>query len=124
MKKIIFILLLISPMAVCNEGIHTDQEIEETVTQTMEMSRRVTGYGMRYQILRRCGANADMLENVKAYFYKDIEKVRSQNPKANVNIDGLFEMGFEAGNESYEMAKSNPDFCGKLLELTKKHIDQ
>jgi hypothetical protein len=124
MNKIIFILVLISPLAVCNEEIPSDQEIEETVTQTIEISRRVTGYGMRYQVLKRCGASADMLKNIKAYLYKDIEKARSQNPKANVNIDGLFEMGFEAGNESYEMAKSSPDFCANLLEQTKKYFDQ
>jgi hypothetical protein len=54
--------------------------MEKTIVQTMEMSRRISSNGMMYQILKRCGANADTLKNIKLYLYKNIEKNGRLNP--------------------------------------------
>lgn len=124
MKKILMILLIVAPLAVADEQMPSDQEIEQTVAQAMEVARRVSANGMSYQVLKRCGANPDILKKTKLYLYQDIAKVQSQNPAAKVDIDGLFELAATTGDEYYEMGKDNPKFCSGMLEEANTYISK
>ncbi len=103
---------------------HAQDLSEETLIQIQEVSRRTQMDGMSYQVVKRCGADAGTLKNLKAYLYKDIEKIQRRYPKAKVDTDGLFEMGAQFGDETYETAKSNPKFCEKALEEAEKYASQ
>jgi hypothetical protein len=121
---IIILSLFVSTVAVCSDPVVSDQKIEEILVQTREVSRRISSNGMSYQVLKRCGADAEMLKDIKAYLYRDIKKAQLQNPEANLNIDELFESASNAGNEYYETVKDNPKLCNALFDQAKKYIAQ
>ena len=122
MKTIIVLSLLVSSVAVCDDSVPSEQQIQETLVSTMEVSRRAIANGMSYQILKRCGMDAETLADIKAFLYKDIEKVKRLYPSAGVNVDALFEEASEQGNEFYETTKNNPKICEGLLEEAKKYL--
>jgi hypothetical protein len=124
MKKLLMILVILAPLAGAEKPLPSDEEMGLTLAHTMEVARRINANGMSYQMLKRCGANPDLLKKTKRYLYQDIAKTQRQNPEANVDVDGLFEYAAAAGNEYYETAKANPKLCPAMLEEANKYITQ
>jgi hypothetical protein len=124
MKKLLTILLILAPLAGADEPLPSDEEIGLTLAHTMEMARRINANGISYQMLKRCGADPDLLKKTKRYLYQDIAKMQLQNPKAKVDVDGLFDRAAAAGDEYYETAKANSKLCPAMLEEANKYIPQ
>ena len=122
MKKLLMILLLLAPLVNADEPLPSDEEIGLTLAHTMEVARRINANGMSYQMLKRCGANPDLLKKTKRFLYQDIAKTERQNPKAKVDVDGLFENAVAAGDEYYETLKANPKLCPAMLEEANKYV--
>lgn len=88
----------------------------------MEISRRITANGMSYQLLKRCGADAEQLGKIRSYLYNDIQEASQRNPAANVDVDALFEAAFPSADEFYETSKNDPKLCEAMLDEAKKYV--
>lgn len=122
MKKIFSILILLSSPCFAQEAAFEIDEKE--LAQQMDANKHVMQNGMSYQILKRCGADAETLKKIKLFLDNNVaEALLLQYPQAKVNIPAMYEMGAKAGDEFYEENKDKQTFCSGFLDETKKYIE-
>ena len=119
MKKILSALILLSIPCFAQEF----KIDEKQLAQQMEANKHVMHNGMSYQILKRCGANAEMLKKVKSFLDKNIaESLLIQYPLARVNIPAMHDEGTKLGDELYEAKTNKTAFCSGFLIEAKKYM--